>query len=573
MEALEPRRLLSVTINPIAAQNVPGNKSLIIPVKGTDSDGLPLTYTVSTDTGNVTAEVHTGNTFLQLDVANFGTMTLELFNDIAPNTVARITALVNSGFYNGQIFWRVIDNFVIQTGDPTGLGTGGTGTKINNEPNLQAIYSGSGQLAMANGGYDTNDSQFFITEGPQRSLDLKYTIFGQLVRGQNVLTAIEGTPVQAQSASNTEVSRPVTPVTLTSATIVQDTSDAVITVGVTGTDTGNVTVTATDSNNNSSTQTFAVTGVADTVVDPPIITNLNTTLNTPMNTPVTLVIGTADLETGDTIAVLTSSPPTGIASLNDAGSATLLVTPTAGFTGTTTFLIETADGVYTTDGNALSASNAITNGDIETITINVGAALPAVRSGSSLTVTGTNGPDTITIDDANGKITTSVNGVVQSFNDTKITSLTVTGSAGNDTITLGATAMSAIVHGNAGDDTIVGNLAGDSLTGNAGNDSITGLAGADTITGGAGDDTVFAGGGPDSINGGIGNDQLHGGGGNDTIQAGAGTSSLYGGAGDDLFMAVNGNPDSIAGGAGTDTADYSNNVGVVLSGVENENPM
>ena len=201
VESLELRCLMAApVIDPInsVAANVPVGKTLFIPVTGSDADGNPITYSVTSSDPSVSATVRTtGNTYLTMKIANFGTMEFQLFGDLTPNTVATISGLVKAGFYDGLTIHRVVPNFIIQGGDPAGNGSGGPGFSFPDEFNLQAIFDGNGQLAMANSGNDTNGSQFFVTLGTQRSLDFNHTIYGQLVRGFDVLQAID--PVTGQN--------------------------------------------------------------------------------------------------------------------------------------------------------------------------------------------------------------------------------------------------------------------------------------------------------------------------------------------------------------------------------------
>ena len=157
-------------------------------------------------------------------VTNIGDMTFMLFREIAPHTIDVIQGLTESAFYTSNtIFHRVITNFVIQGGDPNTNGLGGPVFRYDDEFNPQAIFSGNGQLALANTGKDTDGSQFFVTSGPQRSLDFGYTLFGQLVRGFNVLTNVISTPVDTNS-------RPLADVIITVASFVPDTADTVLTL-------------------------------------------------------------------------------------------------------------------------------------------------------------------------------------------------------------------------------------------------------------------------------------------------------------------------------------------------------
>jgi cyclophilin family peptidyl-prolyl cis-trans isomerase len=124
---------------------------------------------------------------------NMGTIELELFPKEAPKAVENFTKLANKGYYDGVTFHRVIDNFMIQGGDPTGTGRGGEsiwGESFKDEisPNLK--FDKAGILAMANAGPNTNGSQFFITLAATPWLDGHYTIFGKVIEGMDVVKAI-----------------------------------------------------------------------------------------------------------------------------------------------------------------------------------------------------------------------------------------------------------------------------------------------------------------------------------------------------------------------------------------------
>lgn len=124
---------------------------------------------------------------------NMGTIELELFPKDAPKAVENFTKLANKGYYNGVTFHRVIDNFMIQGGDPTGTGRGGEsiwGKPFVDEisPNLK--FDKPGILAMANAGPNTNGSQFFITLASTPWLNGHYTIFGKVIEGMDVVKAI-----------------------------------------------------------------------------------------------------------------------------------------------------------------------------------------------------------------------------------------------------------------------------------------------------------------------------------------------------------------------------------------------
>ena len=128
---------------------------------------------------------------------NHGAIELELFDEDAPNTVANFTKLAGEGFYNGVVFHRVIPDFMIQGGDPTGTGTGGPGYQFEDEFNQHKVVRGA--LAMANAGPNTNGSQFFIvTTESAPWLDGKHTVFGRVTTGMDVADTISGLPRDAR---------------------------------------------------------------------------------------------------------------------------------------------------------------------------------------------------------------------------------------------------------------------------------------------------------------------------------------------------------------------------------------
>jgi len=128
---------------------------------------------------------------------NKGDITLDLFDEDAPKTVANFKKLAGDGFYDGLIFHRVIKDFMIQGGCPQGTGTGGPGYQFEDEFNSHKVVRGA--LAMANAGPNTNGSQFFIvTTGAAPWLDGKHTVFGQITAGMDVVDAIEASDTDAR---------------------------------------------------------------------------------------------------------------------------------------------------------------------------------------------------------------------------------------------------------------------------------------------------------------------------------------------------------------------------------------
>lgn len=124
---------------------------------------------------------------------SMGTMECQLFPDIAPKACDNFIGLAKKGYYNGLTFHRVIESFMIQGGDPNGNGTGGQsvwGSFFDDEFNQNVKFDSPGILAMANRGPNTNGSQFFITLAPTPWLNYHHTIFGKIISGMDVLTAI-----------------------------------------------------------------------------------------------------------------------------------------------------------------------------------------------------------------------------------------------------------------------------------------------------------------------------------------------------------------------------------------------
>jgi peptidyl-prolyl cis-trans isomerase B (cyclophilin B) len=121
---------------------------------------------------------------------NRGTIELTLYPQHAPQTVNNFVFLANQGFYDGVKFHRVIGDFMIQTGDPTGTGRGGPGYKFADECKGNPLKHERGVISMANAGPNTNGSQFFITHSPQPHLNGKHTVFGKVTKGLDVVDAI-----------------------------------------------------------------------------------------------------------------------------------------------------------------------------------------------------------------------------------------------------------------------------------------------------------------------------------------------------------------------------------------------
>ena len=138
---------------------------------------------------------------------NQGTIEIKLMPEAAPKACENFTKLVEKGYYNGLIFHRVIKGFMIQGGDPTGTGAGGEsiwGKPFEDEVSSSVKFDKPGILAMANAGPSTNGSQFFITTAATPWLNMRHTIFGEVVKGYDVVEKIENTQTSSSDRPLTE---------------------------------------------------------------------------------------------------------------------------------------------------------------------------------------------------------------------------------------------------------------------------------------------------------------------------------------------------------------------------------
>jgi peptidylprolyl isomerase len=149
----------------------------------------------------LTANVACGNSVSEDKIVfletNQGTIEIKLMPETAPKACENFLSLVKQGYYDGIIFHRVIKNFMIQGGDPSGTGRGGEsiwGKPFEDEVNSTVKFDREGLLAMANAGANTNGSQFFITTRPTPHLNMRHTIFGEVTSGYEVVQKIENTP-------------------------------------------------------------------------------------------------------------------------------------------------------------------------------------------------------------------------------------------------------------------------------------------------------------------------------------------------------------------------------------------
>jgi cyclophilin family peptidyl-prolyl cis-trans isomerase len=325
-------------IDPISAITVPAGRTFQLPVTAVwagSSGGL--SYSTTTSAGLSASVRPADNTWIDMKVVpGIGTMRFALFDDAAPNTVRRIKGLIASDYYGGLSFHRVIGGLLAQGGDPTGTGNGGAQSRFDDEFNPSLQFTGFGQLAMANVATtsdglpkDQNSSQFFITQAPQRDLDFNFTLFGQLVRGNNQLKSLTGLPV----VQGTQ--RPQVPPTISSIKVVPNTTDAVIQLQANeaaGDRTLTVTATAPDGAQHS--RTVIVKVVANVVDSPPILGTV-ADVRAQEGSRVSIVLSAIDLEGDDfTIAgnVLTGGEGIQQSTVNQDGK-TIDIDLKPGFTG------------------------------------------------------------------------------------------------------------------------------------------------------------------------------------------------------------------------------------------------
>ncbi len=425
-EPLEAREVPAVTLGTISQPQIPNDVPVLVPVNVTNVPAGAVTTTVTTDNANVTATILTGGRSVRFDVSGVdatgapfnGSITIRLFEDVAPQLTQRVIDLITSGFYNGKIFHRVDDlfsgnaqeNIIIQGGSPNGDGTGGSALPdLPDEYRSDVRFVSGGLVAAANATDDNNDSQFFITDVNRpladqiQFLNFNHTIFGIVTDGFDTLQKMRNTPRSGSS--------PTTALRINSAAVFTDTKNAVVkltpTAGFLGT--ANVTVTSNDGTG-PTTQTFAVQSVANPgTTTKAFITTPVPDQTTGAGTPVTFTVPVTSVSgAATTIAVrsngsgFTGSPSNVTVSINQAtGQVTL--TPAAGFTGTIEFKI----GVRVT-----SQTDQADSYDTQLVRLTVTAAnpTPADPNTGTFTVTGSAAgtPGTVTARNADGSVRFSV---------------------------------------------------------------------------------------------------------------------------------------------------------------------
>ena len=396
LEGLEGRHLLVASLEPIANLTVPADLGRVVRLDGGPDD---QTFTASSDNPNVRVSVVNGP-FLSIDVSHAssgpgdpafsGTLTFQLFEELTPTTVRRILALVNQGFYTSPTtnpdpnftnlpsknFHRIAsgfpgNQFIVQGGSPNGNGTGEInqpGFPFADEFRAPLVFTGEGQLAMANAGDDTNSSQFFVTTGMPRFLDFQHTIFGQLVDGFGVLN-------QMTQVSRNNVDAPVSPILITGTQVTRANPDGALLIDTTSATAGQsatVTVTAADGGS-TDMESFQVTVIPNTENQRPFLGPVADQLTRPGEVA-QFQLSAVSTNPGDQLTYAvgggvaadgTFAPVENADAAVDA-SGRVTITPDSGFEGTIDLLVGVRDQV-----NRAGSLDAVANFDTQKITLAV----------------------------------------------------------------------------------------------------------------------------------------------------------------------------------------------------------
>lgn len=330
---------LSPSIANIADQTVLLGSPLHIPVDAYAAAGGSIGIEVTVADPNVlSAEVLTGNRSLRIETPDYGDMVFELFEQRAPRPAARIIELAESGFYEDIIFHRVLDNFVLQAGDPTGTGRGGSALgDFDDQFHLDLQHNAPGILSYAKAGDDTNDSQFFITELPTRHLDFNHSIFGVLTEGENVREAISETAVFSGG-------RPLFDIPIEAATVFQDNENAVIVLkGLVAGESTDVTITITNEAGHETQHVFKATTDVDTVNLQPFLEPITPVAATE-NTTASIQLSAIDRE-GDAVVFKAEALGTQPFDVSVDADGLVRITPPQDFVGTLSVNLSVAAAV------------------------------------------------------------------------------------------------------------------------------------------------------------------------------------------------------------------------------------
>ncbi len=432
---------------PLTAQTLLSGSPLLLSLDGYDPNGGELTYSVriTNNTAGVTATVRPRAGALKISVANYGDMLFQTFDDLTPRATEHIAELATNNFYDSVTFHRVINSFMIQGGDPTATGTGGsTLGRFDDQFNNDLQFNRPGLLAMAKSLDDTNDSQFFITETARRGLDFQHTIFGALIEGDAVREAISNVPTDAND-------KPLTNVTMTSVDVVTDVENGVILLkapeGAAGR--ADVTIRVTDADGNFFEQLVHVTVARDTINSNPYLQDFPI-IRTLQGETIGFTIVANDVDPNPAASPLTYLDKTSLANNNIGNpyitdgnkiaysvgltAGTVIVSPANNFVGTEKITLAT--GITVTGTTAAARMGTI---DYQVVPIEV------VGSASPLTLTANNDPlhlaandgqpDTYLVRANNGALEVLINGRLAAWvNPAAVSTLIINGSNDLDSL-------------------------------------------------------------------------------------------------------------------------------------------
>jgi cyclophilin family peptidyl-prolyl cis-trans isomerase len=462
IESLETRRVFAA---PTLADPPDVTLNLGAPLQvvldGADADNDGITYTVSSNnTAAVVAELRPStNRSVRIHVSHAssgagdpafeGDLVFELFEDLAPRTTQHFIQLANQNpsFFNDIIFHRVIDGFVVQGGDPTGTGTGGSNLgRFDDEfhPDLQ--HTSRGLLSMAKSLDDTNDSQFFVTLAPTRHLDYNHSIFGRLIEGDNILemmsnvAVVPNDPTQPEHPTNNPRTRPAEEIVMSNVEIINDIQNATLTIksapGATNGAMATITVTASDGQGGEAQQTFQVTTANDSEDAPPFFGEIDP-IETKANTPITVNLPFTNVDDGATpVFVVTTANTADLEFSINAQTGALTVTPKNGIFGVRSVNVVVHDG--RTNQNIF---------DQQAVPIYISPAAPAAPDLVAVSDTGSSNTDNTTRLDnstAGNVLQFVVNNVVAGA---EVRLLSGTDTIGMSTVPTGATSITITTNG------------------------------------------------------------------------------------------------------------------------------
>ncbi len=431
----------------ISNQTVLQGAPLWLGIDGSDAESNPLTYTVTSSNPSVVAvTVPTGNKTLKLDVASFGTMKLQLFDNLAPRATTAIGTLANAGFYNGLTFHRILSDFVIQGGAADGAGGPNANVAdFDDQYHADLQFTSPGLLAMAKGADDTNDTQFFVTDTVNpptsnfpRHLDFNHTIFGKLTEGEAVRQAISNVAANGSGTPNT-------PVIITSATVLNSDPEnaAFMLKALAGSGSADITVTANDGQGGTFSRTFQVTVGADTSNSNPFLGEIPAVQATVGASPITFQLTGTDVE-GDAIFFDAAK----IGSVNYTVSINhttniVTVTPPVGFVGN--FQVQVS-------AKALAQQNTPDSGqsltDVQKVTVHILPLAPTGLDLSAATDSGISSTDNITkATSLDFQVSGVTNGaIVRLYEGTNVLAQTTAGGTTANFTFSGITALGEGVH-------------------------------------------------------------------------------------------------------------------------------